>query len=48
MIVKTIPLIPSKPSWPCHDALRNAIMTDRNLWPAKTKRVLGPILAKYL
>ena len=48
MIVKTIPLIPSKPSWPCHDALRNAIMTDRKLWPAKTKRELAPILAKYL
>lgn len=48
MIVKTIPLIPSKPSWPCHDALRNAIMTDRKLWPAKTIRELGPILAKYL
>ena len=48
MIVKTIPLIPSKPTWPCHDALRNAIMTDRKLWPAKTIRELGPILAKYL
>lgn len=48
MIVKTIPLIPSKPSWPCHDALRNAIMTERQLWPAKTKRELAPILAKYL
>ncbi len=48
MIAKTIPLIPSKPSWPCHDALKNAIMTDRTLWPAKTRRDLEPILAKYL
>jgi 5'-methylthioadenosine phosphorylase len=40
--------IPELPSWPCHDALRNTIMTERALWPAKTIRELGPILSKYL
>src|SRR5437899_1296057 len=29
IIARTIPQIPQKPSWPCHDALRNAIMTER-------------------
>src|SRR5204862_7064719 len=40
--------IPREPNWPCHDALRNAIMTERSCWPAKTKKELGPILGKYL
>jgi 5'-methylthioadenosine phosphorylase len=48
IIAKTIPHIPATPSWPCHDSLRNAIMTDKKVWPAKTKRQLAPILAKYL
>jgi 5'-methylthioadenosine phosphorylase len=47
IIARTIPQIPEKPNWPCHDALRNAIMTDKKLWPAKTKRELQPILQKY-
>jgi 5'-methylthioadenosine phosphorylase len=48
IIAKTIPQIPAAPSWSCHDSLRNAIMTDKKVWPAKTKKELGPILAKYL
>jgi len=48
IVSKTIPQIPATPSWSCHDSLRNAIMTDKKVWPAKTKRELGPILAKYL
>lgn len=48
VIARTIPLIPAEPNWPCHGALRNAIMTDRKLWPAKTKAALKPLLAKYL
>ena len=48
IIAKTIPQIPSTPNWPCHDSLRNAIMTDKKVWPAKTKRELAPILTKYL
>ena len=43
-----LPLIPTEPCWPCHDALRNAIMTDPKLWPAKTKKELAPLLKKYL
>ena len=48
IIARTIPLIPARPTWPCHDALRNAIMTDRTLWPAKRKSELALLLAKYL
>jgi len=48
IIARTIPQIPAEPNWPCHEALKNAIMTDKKLWPAKTKRELGPILAKYV
>ncbi len=48
IVAQVIPQIPLVANWPCHDALRNAIMTDKKLWPAKTKRELAPLLAKYL
>lgn len=47
IIQHVIPQIPAQPDWPCHHALRNAIMTEKKLWPAKTKRELAPLLAKY-
>jgi 5'-methylthioadenosine phosphorylase len=48
IIGRVIPQIPSEPTWPCHEALKNAIMTDKKLWPAKTKAQLKPFLNKYL
>jgi 5'-methylthioadenosine phosphorylase len=48
IIARALPKIPAQPGWPCHDALKNAIMTDRKLWPKKTVAELKPILAKYL
>lgn len=48
IISHVIPQLPQEASWPCHRALHNAIMTDKTLWPAATKRALKPILAKYL
>ena len=48
IIARAIPLIPGEPAWPCQAALKNAIMTDRKLWPRKTVTELKPILAKYL
>jgi 5'-methylthioadenosine phosphorylase len=48
IIVETIPQIPPTPDWPCHAALKNAILTDKKLWPAKTKVELSPLLGKYL
>jgi 5'-methylthioadenosine phosphorylase len=47
IVTRVIPTIPTVADWPCHDALRNSIMTDRKLWPAATLRALKPILAKY-
>ncbi|MBE0543527.1 MAG: S-methyl-5'-thioadenosine phosphorylase [Verrucomicrobia bacterium] len=47
IIQHVIPQIPAQPDWPCHHALRNAIMTEKKLWPARTKRELAPLLAKY-
>ena len=48
IVAKVIPQIPATPNWPCHGALKNAIMTDRKVWPKKTIAELKPILAKYL
>ncbi|HTB82939.1 MAG TPA: S-methyl-5'-thioadenosine phosphorylase [Candidatus Sulfotelmatobacter sp.] len=48
IITKVIPQIPAEPNWPCHSALKNAIMTERKAWPKKTITALKPILAKYL
>ena len=48
ILAHVIPQLPTVANWPCHDALRNAIMTDKKLWPAKTKQELAPLLAKYL
>jgi 5'-methylthioadenosine phosphorylase len=47
ILTRTIPQIPSLPDWPCHHALKNAILTDKKVWPPKTKRDLAPLLGKY-
>jgi len=48
IVAKAISQIPLEPAWPCHDALKNALMTDKKLWPSKTIQDLRPILEKYL
>ncbi len=48
IISRVVAEIPDVPGWPCHSALKNAIMTDPKVWPAKTKRALKPLLKKYL
>ena len=48
IVKKAIESIPAKPNWPEHEALKNAIMTPRELWPPATRRKLKSILAKYL
>jgi 5'-methylthioadenosine phosphorylase len=48
LITQALPQIPAEPNWPCHRALDTAIMTDRKLWPAKTRSALQPILERYL
>ncbi len=48
VIAKVLRQIPKRPGWPCHSALRNAILTDRKFWPARTVKELRPLLEKYL
>ncbi len=47
IITRVLPLIPREPNCSCHHALRNAVLTDKNFWPAKTKAELKPLLGKY-
>ena len=48
VVKRTISQIPRVADWPCHHALKNAIMTDRKCWPARTVKELKPLLHKYL
>ena len=48
ILADLVPRIPKAPNWPCHSALRNAIMTDRKFWPAKTVKELRLLIEKYL
>lgn len=47
IIARAIPQIPKEANWPCHSALRTALLTDKGHWPANTKKKLKPILEKY-
>jgi 5'-methylthioadenosine phosphorylase len=47
IIARAIPQIPKDANWPCHSALRSALLTDKSHWPANTKKKLKPILEKY-
>jgi len=46
IIANVLPQIPEQPNWWCHRALDNAIMTDRKLWPVKTRKELEPLLKR--
>jgi 5'-methylthioadenosine phosphorylase len=47
-IVKlAIPRIPATTTCGCDSALKNAIMTDKKLWPAATKKRLAAVVQKY-
>ena len=48
VVAAVIPHIPAEPTWKAHNSLKNACLTDKKLWPAKTKKELAPLLAKYL
>ena len=48
VIAKVLSQIPKRPGWPCHSALKNAILTDRKFWPARTVKERRPLLEKYL
>jgi 5'-methylthioadenosine phosphorylase len=48
IVVAAISKIPTEPNWPCHSALKHAILTDKKFWPKKTVTALRPILGKYV
>jgi 5'-methylthioadenosine phosphorylase len=48
IVAQAIAQIPARPDWKAHSALKNAMLTDKKLWPKKTVAELKPILAKYL
>jgi len=48
IIAHVLAQIPGEADCSCHHALRNAILTDKKLWPPKTKTALRPILESYL
>ncbi len=48
IIATVIPQIPMEPTWPEHQALDGALMTDRKLWPEETVTALKPILQRFL
>jgi 5'-methylthioadenosine phosphorylase len=48
IIAAVIPQIPMEPTWPEHQALDGALMTDRKLWPEETVTALKPMLQRFL
>ncbi len=48
IVTRAVSQIPREPDWPCHSALKSAILTDKKLWPKQTQKELEPILKKYL
>jgi len=48
VVKRTISQIPECADWPCHSALKNAVMTDKKCWPAKTRNELKLLLEKYI
>jgi 5'-methylthioadenosine phosphorylase len=48
IVAAAISKIPSAPTWPCHSALKYAIMTDKKFWPRKAVADLKPLIGKYI
>jgi 5'-methylthioadenosine phosphorylase len=47
ILAEAIPRIPAEANWPEHTALDTALVTDKKLWPAATKRKLAAILGRF-
>ena len=47
IITDAVRRIPASPGCSCHRALKNAILTDKKLWPKRTVNDLRILLAKY-
>lgn len=47
ILADAIPKIPTAANWPEHTALDTALVTDRKLWPAATRKKLEAILGRF-
>jgi 5'-methylthioadenosine phosphorylase len=47
ILTAVIPKIPAEANWPEHRSLDSALTTERKLWPAATRKKLGPILERF-
>jgi 5'-methylthioadenosine phosphorylase len=47
ILAEAIPKVPAEPNWPEHRALDTALVTDRKLWPAGTRKKLEAILGRF-
>jgi len=48
IIKRAVPRIPATTTCGCDSALKNAIMTDKKMWPAATRKKLAAILQKQM
>jgi 5'-methylthioadenosine phosphorylase len=48
IVAGVLPLIATEPGCSCHSALKGAIMTDKKLWPPRTRSQLRPLLKNYV
>jgi 5'-methylthioadenosine phosphorylase len=48
IVAEAVRSVPKQTGCSCHDALRNAILTDKKLWPTTTRTQLKLLLQKYL
>lgn len=48
LVRAAVALMPDDVDCKCHHALKNAIITGKELWPEATRKKLEPILSKYL
>ncbi|MDA1274335.1 MAG: S-methyl-5'-thioadenosine phosphorylase [Verrucomicrobia bacterium] len=47
ILTEAVKLVPKDSGCSCHRALENAILTPKNLWPAKIRKELAILLSKY-
>ena len=48
IVARVVAEIPAEPDWPEHEALENAIMTPKELWPEERRKELAPLLGRFL
>ena len=47
LVAEAVAAMPAEVSCKCHSALKNAIITDRSVWPEATKKKLELLVGKY-